>query len=249
MGKLDNKVAIITGATSGLGRETAKLFAQEGAKVIITGRNEKRGQAVVDDIKQNNGEAYFVQADLGDVSNVDKIIDETIKKYGKIDVLFNNAGLIINKPLEDNAEADFDNMVTVNIKSPFFLTQKAIPYLLESKGNVIFTASQAGHMPSQDSYLYNIVKASILMMSRTIAANYADKGIRLNTISPGLIKTEILDGIPEDLVKQAEEGIPMKRIGQAREIAQAALFLASDDASFITAEDILVDGGFNSRYS
>lgn len=121
-----------------------------------------------------------------------------------------------------------------NVKSPFFLTQKAMPYLLESKGNVIFTASQSAHMPAQESYLYNIVKAAILMMSHSIAANYADKGVRLNTISPGLIKTEILDGIPEDLVKQAEEGIPMKRIGQPHEIAKTALFLVSDDASFIT---------------
>ncbi|MCD7947772.1 MAG: SDR family oxidoreductase [Oscillospiraceae bacterium] len=245
MGKLDNKVAIITGSTSGLGKQTACLFAQEGAKTVIVGRRSDRGNEVVKTILDNGGDAIFIQADMQDMASVDKIVDGTVKAYRKINVLVSNAGIVYNMPFTDNTMADYDSVMNVNLKFPFFLTQKAIPYLLETGGNVIYTASGAGHRPTKNAQLYNISKSALIMLTQSLGVEYADKGVRFNSISPGFFDTDILNDLQGAVKDAYVNGLPMKRMGAANEFAKVALFLASDDASYVTGADLLVDGALN----
>lgn len=248
MGRLEGKVAIITGATSGIGAGCAVRFAQEGAKVAVVGRNEERGLAVVEQIKAAGSDGIFIQADLRDLSCIDRIVDETVAKFGKLDILFNNAGIIVNFPLEECTEELYDEVMTVDLKAPFFLTKKAMPYLIETKGAVLYTSSQAGHKPAGNSYLYNISKAGVKMLGNVVGTHYAALGVSSNVICPGLIDTPILAPIPKELVEIAAQGIPAKRIGNVDEVAALAVLLASDEAKFINGTDIIIDGGFDVRF-
>lgn len=248
MGRLEGKVAIITGGTSGIGAGTAVKFAKEGAKVAIVGRNEEKAKAVLAQIEEAGSEGLFIKANLKDVSNVGSIVDQTIEKFGKLDILYNNAGIIVNVPLEEITEELYDEVMTVDLKAPFMLSQKAMPYLIETKGAILFTASQAGHKPCGNGYLYNLSKAGILMLAQVLATHYAASGVSINSISPGLVDTEILAPIPQELVKIAADGIPAKRIGNVDEVANLAVLLASDEAKFINGADVIIDGGFNVRF-
>lgn len=248
MGKLDGKVAIITGSTSGIGEGSALLFAQEGAKVVVVGRNKERGDAVVSKILENGGEAFLVQADSTEISNAKYIVDAAVEKYSKIDILFNNAGVVELIPFEENTEDQYDRIMNIDLKFPFFLTQAAMPYLLETKGNCLFTASVAGHQPVYQTYLYNISKAAIIMLAKCLAAHYAEKGLRFNVISPGTIATPIIGPHPDGFLDTMTQAIPAKRMGTVEEVAKLALFLASDDAPYINGADVLIDGAFNVKY-
>ncbi|HHX04456.1 MAG TPA: glucose 1-dehydrogenase [Tissierellia bacterium] len=246
MGKLQGKVAIITGATSGMGRDTAYLFAEEGAKVIITGRNEERAKQAVEKIRENGGEADYVIADMSDRSQLKKIVDYTLEKYGTVDILFNNAGLLSITPTLSMSEKEWDDVMQVNVTSALTLTQLVAPIMKEKgKGAVINTGSIAGTSARWGPVAYCTSKHAINGLTRALARELGPE-IRVNAILPGAIRTAMLDSVGgEETMSGMIEMAPLKRIGEGREIATSALFLASDDSSFITGQLLRVDGGID----
>ncbi|RVU54321.1 SDR family NAD(P)-dependent oxidoreductase [Anaerosphaera multitolerans] len=242
--KLLNKVIIVTGATSGIGSASAKLFASEGAKIIATGRNIKRGETLIEYIKSQGGEATFVQADMAVDSDMDKVVDKAIKKYGRIDALFNNAGISISRTLEDFDEESWDKLLDTNLKAPFKLVQKVMPHLVKTKGNILNTGSVAAFKPTPASYGYGPSKSGLINLTKVAAYNYASKGVRVNALCPGMTLTPILESVPKENLEKLQSTIPMGRLGKPEEMAKTALFLISDDASYITGQAIIVDGGF-----
>jgi NAD(P)-dependent dehydrogenase (short-subunit alcohol dehydrogenase family) len=244
--KLKNKVAIVTGCTSGIGRESAKLFAQEGAYVVVTGRNSERGQAVVDTIKSNGGEAIFVKADIN-VSvdmDMDMLISKTLEAYKKIDILFCNAGISITSSFEDFTEEKYNSVVDTNLKTPFQLSRKVLPYILEIKGNILYTSSVSSIRPSTLAYAYGASKSGLNSMMKALALDYAEKGVRFNSLCPGVTVTGILEGVPEETMEVLSAQIPMKRLAEPEEIEKAALFIVSDDAAYMTGQTLIIDGGY-----
>lgn len=241
--KLKDKVAIVTGATSGIGTASAKLFASEGAKVVVVGRNEERGNNVVKEIKDDGGEAFFVKVDMNNRDDMDALFEKTIDKYGKIDILFNNAGMAISGPLEDFKYEDFDNVIHTNLTAPFQMSKKAMPHILKTKGTILNTASISGVVTHSNGYAYNPSKTALISLTKVLAKDHAAQGVRVNAIAPGMTVTPILDSVNEEQMEYLNNSIPMGRLAQPEDIANAALFLVSDDAAYITGEVLLVDGG------
>lgn len=244
MGRLDGKVAIITGATSGMGRDTAYVFAEEGAKVMITGRNEARAKEVVEKIKSSGGEASYVIADMADRQSLDKIIDETVEKYGTVDILFNNAGLLSTSSSMDISLEEWDKAMQVNLTSALILSQKVAPIMKKKgKGCIINTGSIAGTSARWGAVAYCTSKHALNGLTKALARELGPE-IRVNAILPGAIVTAMLDSVGgEDAVAGMKEMSPLKRVGQGREIGTAALFFATDDSSFVTGQLLRVDGG------
>lgn len=241
--KLKDKVAIVTGGTSGIGTASAKLFAKEGANVVVVGRNEERGNKVVKDIKDDGGEAFFVKVDMNSQDDMDALFEKTVDKYGKIDILFNNAGIQISAPLEDFEYDDFANVIYTNLSAPFLMSKKAMPFLLKTKGTILNTASIAGVVTHGYGYAYNTSKTALISLTKVLAKDHAAMGVRVNAVAPGMTVTPILDSMTEEEIEYFKSTIPMGRVAQPEDIANAALFLVSDDAAYITGEVLLVDGG------
>jgi len=246
MGKLQGKVALITGGTTGIGFATAKLYHAEGAKVFVTGRNEK----TLEDAKSKlPKEVSVIKSDAGNLADIEHLFEGIKKSAGKIDILFLNAGIAAMKSFEATSEEDFDNMMNVNLKGPFFTIQKALP-LLGKSSSIILTSSIAGHKGFVMMAAYSASKAAVKSLSGTLGAYLGDRGIRVNTISPGAISTPIYgkSGLPQEaldgLAHTITQTVPMHRFGEPDEIAKTALFLASDESSYLNATDIVVDGGF-----
>ena len=243
--KLKDKVAVITGGNSGIGLATAKLFQAEGAKVIITGR---RAEAVEAAVKEIGGASAGFVSDTGNLNDITDLYRQIQKTTGKIDVLFLNAGIAIFGPFDTIDEAAFDAMVNVNFKGLFFNIQQAAP-LLNEGASVIINSSIAGQKGFPNTSVYAATKAAVRSLARTLSTELLEKKIRVNSLAPGPIDTPIFDkvGIPEADVPAMKEDFagqnPMKRMGSPDEIARAALFLASDDSSYITGIDLTVDGG------
>ncbi len=243
--KLKNKVAVITGGNSGIGFATAKLFAEEGAKVIITGR---RKDAVSEAIKNLGDGIVGMTSDSSKVNEIDGLYNKIDKLYGKIDVLFLNAGVGTFEPLEQVTEATYDRQMNTNLKGLFFNVQKALP-LLKDGGSIILTTSTADQKGFPNTSVYSATKAAVRSLARTLSAELLPRGIRVNSIAPGPIETPIFDklGFPEEAVAEVKEQftsmIPMQRMGTPKEIAKGALFLASDDSSYIAGIDLSIDGG------
>ena len=245
MGKLDGKVAIVTGATSGMGRDSAKLFAAEGAKVVITGRIEERAKEVVDDIKAEGGEAIYVIADMANLDDVEKIFDATMEEYGTVDILFNNAGMLSMSPLMDLTIEEWNRVFNVNVTSALRLTQLIAPVMKEKgKGTIVNTCSVASFGAHHGFAAYVDSKHAMMGLTRSIAWELGPE-IRCNGIAPGLIHTAMVDSIGgPGALQQMIDQCPVKRHGVPEDIATVALFLASDDSSFIDGQIIKVDGGF-----
>ena len=243
--KLEGKVAIVTGATSGMGRATAVLFAKEGAKVVVTGRNEERAQAVVDEIKGNGGEAIYVIVDASNVEDCKKIFDATIEAFGTVDILVNNAGMLSMSPLLEVSIEEWNKVFAVNVTSALYLTQLCAPVMKEKgKGVIVNVASVASYAAHHGFAAYISSKHAMAGLSKPMAWALGPE-IRVNAIAPGAIHTAMVDSIGGPSVLQGMiDNCPCKRVGQPEDIAGAALFLASDDCTFLTGQIIKVDGGF-----
>ena len=243
--KLTGKVALITGGNSGIGLATAKLFQAEGANVVITGR---RKNAVAAAVREIGGKSTGIVSDTGNVNDIQALYQTVKEQYGKIDVLFLNAGVATFGFFTEVDEAAFDNMVNVNFKGLFFNVQMALPLLTEGS-SVIFTTSVADQKGFATTSVYSATKAAVRSLARSLSAELVEHKIRFNAIAPGPIDTPIFDklGIPKETIPEVKEGfasqVPMKRMGSPDDIAQAALFLASDDSSFVMGIDLTVDGG------
>ena len=244
MGKLDGKVAIITGSTSGMGRDTAYLFAKEGAKVVVTGRNEARAKAVVDKIKAEGGEAMYVIADTSDLEAPQKIFDATMAAYGTVDVLFNNAGMLSLKPILDCSLEEFQRVMTVNVTSAFLLTKLCAPVMkAKGEGHIINTSSVAGCAAHWGPVAYCTSKHAMNGLTKSMALELGPE-IHVNGIQPGAILTAMLDEAGgEAAMGFMKDRSPLHRVAQGSEIATVALFLATKDSSVIDGQLIRVDGG------
>lgn len=243
--KLKDKVAIVTGSTSGMGRATALLFAREGAKVVITGRNEQRAKEVVNQIKNEGLEAIYVIVDTSKVEDVKMLVDKTIEAYGTIDILYNNAGSLSVTPLQDITLEEWNSVFNVNLTSSLYLAQLVAPIMKsKGKGVIINTSSIAGFSAHLGLAAYVSSKHAMNGLTKSMAWELGPE-IRVNAIAPGLIDTAMVAslGSVEEVGAALIPGSALKRAGKPEEIATVALFLASDDSSFIDGQVIRVDGG------
>ncbi|MEV6028469.1 glucose 1-dehydrogenase [Streptomyces sp. NPDC052036] len=238
MGKLQGKVAVITGGTAGIGLATAKLFVEEGAYVFITGRRQKQ---LDDAVKEIGGTVSGVQGDVAELADLDRLY-ETVKAMGRIDIVIANAGLGEFASLEDAAEKHFDKIFNINVKGAFFTVQKALP-LLNEGASIILTGSVASVKGTPAFSVYGASKAAIRSFVRGWTVELKDRRIRSNVLSPGPIETPLIAMQPQDAIAKIASTIPMGRMGKPDEVAKAALFLASDDSSFVTGIELFVDGG------
>lgn len=243
--RLKDKVAIVTGSTSGMGRATAVRFAREGAKVVVTGRNEERAKAVVDQIKSEGHEAIYVIVDTSKIEDMKILFDKTMEAYGTIDILFNNAGALSMSPLTDVSIEEWDNIFKVNVTSSLYLTQLVAPVMKEKgKGVIINTSSVAGFAAHHGFVAYVSSKHAMNGLTKSMAWELGPE-IRVNGIAPGLIHTAMVDSIGgPSVVGHMIDQCPLKRVGVPEDIANVALFLATDESSFMTGQIIKVDGGF-----
>jgi NAD(P)-dependent dehydrogenase (short-subunit alcohol dehydrogenase family) len=245
LSKLQDKVAIITGGVSGIGAASARLFASEGAKVVLVDFNEEKGTSFEAELKSEGHDVIFVKADVTSESDVQNLYDKTLSTYGKVDILFNNAGIGAVKPTEELTYAEWRKTVEVDLDGVFLVTQPALKEFLKTGGGVIInTASMYGWVGAAGSAAYNAAKAGVINLSRSLGLEYAERNIRVNALCPGFIETPILGETDRDFLTNAT---PMKRLGTPEEIASAALFLASDDSSFMTGNSLIVDGGYTAQ--
>ena len=255
MGRLDGKVAVITGAGGGIGREAALLFSAEGAKVCVADVGKEAGEKTAAECR----EAFFFAADVSDPKSVEAMFAETAKRYGHIDVIYNNAGIM---PADDDSilttEPDaYDRVQAVNAKGVFLCCKHGIPHLLDNdgpeRGSVINTASFVAVMGAATSQIsYTASKGGVLALSRELGVEFARRGVRVNALCPGPVDTPLLKELyandPEQAARRLVH-VPMGRFARPREIASAALFLASDESSYVTASTFLVDGGLSGAYT
>ncbi|MEH2283875.1 MAG: glucose 1-dehydrogenase [Nostoc sp.] len=244
--RFQNKVVLVTGGNSGIGLVTAKAFAEEGANIIISGRNPKTLDSAIKDIGSN---ALAIQADVSQVFQIESMMNQIHEKFSRLDVLFANVGISKFFSVEATSEEAFDAQVAVNFKGVFFTVQKAIP-LMTQGGAIVLNASIGSQTGFPTTSVYSATKAAVRSLGRTFAAELVDKGIRVNVVSPGTIQTPILsraEGFdPENIdvfLQNFAQKIPMKRVGKPEEVAKAVLFLASTDASYILGTEMIVDGG------
>lgn len=246
MKKLEGKIAVITGGTTGIGQAAAKLFHEEGAKVFITGRNEK---TLAQAVKQLPGDIIAIRSDASRLEDIDALAAELKKQAGRIDVLFINAGVAKFMPFESITPEIFDDMFNTNFRGAYFTVQKLLP-LMSQGASVVLTTSIAADLGMATSSAYGATKAALSSMARTLSNELAPRGIRFNEVSPGPIETPIYDklGMPAEQVTgfkgMMSELVPIKRMGSAEEVARAALFLASADSSYLLGSKIRIDGGF-----
>lgn len=248
--RLRNKVALITGGTSGIGEATAQLFSQEGARVAITGRNVERGQKVADRIKAASGRALFLECDVRFADHCRRAVDETLKAFGRLDVLFNNAGVYYPHTALDCTEEEWDLQLDINLKGAFLMSKYVIPKMLErGGGSIVITGSVQSVAAQRNSVHYVVSKHGLLGLTRCIALDFGKQNIRANCVLPGAIDTPMLrwaanlDNHPEKVL-QACDAVHMRgKMGQPEEVAHVIVFLASDQASFMTASAVMVEGG------
>jgi NAD(P)-dependent dehydrogenase (short-subunit alcohol dehydrogenase family) len=248
--RLKDKVALITGGTSGIGEATALLFAEEGAKVAITGRNEDRGARVVERIKQAGGTAIFLLADVRMAGDCQRAVDETLRTFGRLDILFNNAGVFYAHTAIECSEREWDEQIDTNLKGTFLMSKFALPAMIaQGRAVIINNSSGWGIVGGDHAVAYCASKGGVVLMTKAMAIDHGKQGIRVNCLCPGDVETPMLPADAkmrgmkwEDYVAGAARR-PLGRIGTAEEIAKAVLFLASDDSSFMTGATLVVDGG------
>ena len=249
MKRLEGKVAVITGAGSGIGRETALLFAREGAKVVVADYVPEAGEETVRQIRESGGEAIFVKTDVSKASDAERMVRETTAKYGKLDILHNNAGILGRVAFVGDAiEEDWDRVMEVNLKGVFLCSKYAVQEMIKGGGGVIISnASAMGLVGLPGNASYSAAKGGIIQFTRTMALEYASSNIRVNCICGGWIDTPMNEELGENIVKWTLRETPLGRWGKPEEVAQAALYLASDESSFVTGTALVVDGGWTAK--
>lgn len=248
--RLANKVALITGGTSGIGRATALLFAQEGTRVAITGRNEVRGQEVVEEIARAGGTAIFIRSDVRFAEECRRAVEETLRAFGRLDILFNNAGVYYPHTVPDSTEEEWDLTLDINLKGTYLMSKFALPTMIaQGSGVIVNNASGWGLVGGNKAAAYCASKGGVVLLTKAMAVDHSRQGIRVNCICPGDVDTPMLledarlRGLAWEAYLASASNRPMGRIGRPEEIAKAVLFLASDDASFMTGAALVVDGG------
>ena len=245
MNRFNGKVAVITGGNSGIGLATAHELAANGARVVIAGRDQKTLDEAVQAIGEN---AFGVKTDVTSLSDLENLFTQTNTKFGKVDILFVNAGIAKFAPLEQSDEALFDEIVKINFKGSYFTVKNALPHLNDN-ASIIFTTTVAAKKGFAGASVYGATKAALHALTKIFAAELVGRKIRVNAVSPGPIDTPIFDrmGIPDEAREETKQGIaaqvPMKRMGTVEEVAKTVAFLASDDSTYITGVEIDVDGG------
>jgi NAD(P)-dependent dehydrogenase (short-subunit alcohol dehydrogenase family) len=243
---LENKVAIITGAGSGIGRSTAELFAKEGAKVVVSDINEKNGNTAVEEITKNGGEAFFIKADSSKPEDNEALVKQALEKYGSLDIAVNNAG--IGGPLGATAEYPLDGwkkVIDINLSGVFYGLRYQIPAMLKKGGSIINIASILGQAGAKLSPAYVAAKHGVVGLTKAAALEYADKKVRINSVGPGYIKTPLVMNTLDKDALDALVGLhPVGRLGESEEIAEMILWLASSKSSFVTGAYYPVDGGY-----
>lgn len=248
--RLKDRVALITGGTSGIGTATAIRFAKEGAKVVITGRDVERGEQVVQEIVANGGETMFVQSDVCVADDCRNAVNRTLERFGRIDVLFNNAGVFHPKTIPDCTEDEWDETIDSSLKGAFLMSKYTLPSMIkQGRGSIIHTSSGWGILGGDKAAAYCAAKGGLVVMAKAMAIDHGPDGIRVNCVCPGDVLTPMLHddaekrGMSWDDYAAGGANRPLGRIGTVDEIADAVLFLASDESSFVTGESLVVDGG------
>jgi NAD(P)-dependent dehydrogenase (short-subunit alcohol dehydrogenase family) len=249
MDEMKNKVALVTGASSGIGRASAVKFAAEGARVALVARSGDKLQVVAAEIGAKQGESKTIAADVTKEADVERIVSETAAAFGGIDVLVNAAGILTNGTIENTPLADWDYMMNINVRSPFYLTQCALPHLIARKGNVVNVSSVTGVRAFQNVLAYCASKAALDQLTHCAALELASKGVRVNAVNPGVVISSLhrSGGMAEDayakFLEHSQTTHPLGRVGTAEEIAELIYFLASPRAGWITGVSYSIDGG------
>jgi glucose 1-dehydrogenase len=250
--RLSGKTAIITGASSGIGRAISLLFADEGANVVVADVTEKvkeGGAATIELIREKGGEAFFQQTDVSNSADIDRLVGNTVQTYGRLDILVNNAAIGVDKPILDTSEEEWDLVMGINAKGVFMACKRAIEQMLrqeirgEARGRIINLSSQHGMICAPHNFAYGVGKSAVVYMTRQIAVDYAKDHIICNAVAPGRVLTG--KPIPEvDSIEYSQSRTPWPRLGKPDDIARTALFLAGDEATYITGVNLMVDGGW-----
>jgi len=250
--RLQGKAAVITGASTGIGYASALRFAQEGARLVLADVQDAAGEALAQAIARSGGIACFVRADVSRRADNERMIDACVERYGRLDILFCNAGINLPKLLVDSSDEEIDGLLAVNVKGPLYAARHAIPIMLRQPegGVLLFTASKTGLVAQTDSPVYCASKGAVVLLAKALALDYATRGIRVNALCPGIIDTPMLrrfaDAMPDPAAAWTEyrTAQPMRRLGTPEECAAAALWLVSPEAGFVTGVALPVDGGF-----
>ncbi len=253
--RLEGKVAIITGAGSGIGEATAVMFGKEGAKVVVADIDQKKGMDTVNLIKSNNGEAIFIPVDVSTAESVKKMVKFTIETYGKLDIIVNNVGIYIQANAVETSEKDWDRIMSINLKGVFLCCKYSIPEMVKNKkgGVIVNVSSEAGIVGIKKQIAYNVSKSGIIALTKSIAVDFAANNIRANCVCPGTTETLLVrDAIskaanPGKTRRELEEVRPANRLGRPDEIAAGILYLASDESQYATGAVLSIDGGYTAQ--
>lgn len=248
MGRLKDKIAVITGSGKGLGEAMALLFSREGAKIVVFDIDEPAGQETVEQIQEQGGEAIFVHGDVSNPDDAVRLIDAAVDAYGRVDVLVNNAGVHVDKTVADTTEAEWDQILGVNLKGVFLCSKAAIPQMRrQGGGNIICISSISGLIGQLNQAAYNASKHGIIGLVRCMAYDHALENIRANAICPGVMNTPLVASVPEEHIAPYRKTSLLERFAEPSEVANAALFLASDESSYVTGSAMVVDGGYTTK--
>lgn len=242
--RLKDKVAIITGGARGIGRETALCFTKEGAQVVVSDVDVTAGEQTVADIRKSGGTAIFVKTDVSKRVEAQQLADTTVKHFGRIDILLNNAGILRDATLVKMSEEQFDQVIAVNLKGTFNCTQAVAPVMSQQgRGKIINVSSVVGLYGNFGQTNYVATKAGVIGMTKVWARELGRKGVCVNVVAPGFISTEMVKSVPEKVIEMMKEKVPLGRLGEPREVANLYLFLASDESNYINGAVISIDGG------
>jgi len=246
--RLENKVAVVTGGANGIGEAYSKGIASEGASVVVADLDEKRGKKIVDEIEKSGEKALFVRTDISKKQDAEKMVKATVDRFGSIDILVNNAGILYTAPFEETTEEMWDKLLAVNVKGVFFCSQAAAIEMRKRKRGKIINISSIAAIGGQASLsAYSSTKGAVLTMTRVFALELAGDNVQVNAILPGTTNTGMAKAamVDPEWTRQITEGIPMKRLGETRDLLGAVLYFASSDADYCTGQTLIVDGGYS----